>query len=214
MRMILPLLLIPVLSCAEREEPTPPPGETDERIPLTWRPCFHPEPIMTTDGWPSGFVRCDDGSFNKVATVGYSPLPYEAELLANPDSCPAGYGSDCSNHDDCDQAGHEYCIHSGEGDFPGCRCLSLCSQQEDCYADQQCLPPELGLDWAVYPRCNESWGNNENCETGSGCETGECGLSFEWDEGVLIGTFCRSFTDECRLDEHCEYGPCRHGQCH
>ena len=169
--------------------------------------CVEPDAILTASGEITGFVRCADGSINRVVVSDFDLAPYEQELIENPDSC--GWGEDhCATHEDCDPETHSFCVHDQDGDYTSCGCRTPCSSDEECGEGRACFPPELELDWASYPRCHE-----KQCSTNDDCESGECGVSFFWDEIVVMELFCRSQADDCRVDSDCEHGGCELGRC-
>ena len=172
-----------------------------------WSECQDPVAILDVSGDVTGFVTCSDGSMNRVVTVDINLSPYEEELVENPDSCGWGY-SGCTTHEDCGPSSGSFCVLSQDGEYSYCECRTLCANDDECGENSACFPPELGVDWAAYPRCH-----NIRCRIGSDCDSGECGVSYHYDDGVRLSLFCRAESDQCRVDSDCEVGQCIEGGC-
>ncbi len=156
----------------------PPPG-----------PCGEAEPVLDAAGGPSGWVRCEDGSLNRVAPSACPGPPPGA-------ACPEGGGGQCAVDSDCQARPHGRCVQVflGGKQAADCGCAYGCEADADCGADQICL-----CDAAEGSRCVTA-----TCATNAACGDGECGLSASDDGcGVTYALACRTADDTCRSNVDC-----------
>jgi hypothetical protein len=157
--------------------------------------CLAPEPTLTAGGLPTGFVRCSDGSINRVeAGHSYDLDSYEGFV----DAC-LGDGPEyeqCLTDDDCDMLTHGRCVGVDLYYAWTCSCSYLCGSDADCNG-WACVPGELlPHRWST---CGSAF-----CETNADCPSGECGLSLTGDYAYRQPLLaCRSSEDECRTDADC-----------
>lgn len=176
------------------ETATPSPASpTVEGVPVHPRGdagCVAPSPLLTADGWPTGFVRCADGSTDRVQAVPSDPTA---------DRIPACDGADGYDDAACADAprGLYYSMYGCS--WPHCVCTYPCAQDTDCGPGFACLPPEAhggGIDW---PTCIPA-----TCLTDADCPSGECGLgAVDSCDGTSYRLDCRTPDDACRVPEDC-----------
>jgi hypothetical protein len=157
-----------------------------------FQPCVGPVPILDGVGQPTGFVRCTDGSVDRVGSWTGDPETYTG-AFGDPSRFSDEY--ECNEDADCGGLPVRCVVHRSckNYDYPGCEVV--CGSDTDCLDGEVCVPPELG--GARWPTCERVG----DCRTGTDCASGECGAYIVHDEGV--GLFCRSATDTCRSDEDC-----------
>ena len=134
---------------------------------------------------PTGIETCADGSLNRFASPS-CPLCYDVAVCGRDDSacqrCAAG----------------ETCVEESDG----CRCVTVCTSDDDCGADEACMCPGDGGDQVgtrEFPICVQAaCRRNEDCGAG-----GLCGIGAEGCGGVR-GFFCRTPVDQCSTNESCE----------
>jgi hypothetical protein len=185
----------------------PPPADSTasdsaprDSAPAAQNPCTEPQPILAKDGGETGYVRCADGSVNRVAAV-----PLTGDYRGDVPECEdwVSYTS-CETDADCqDPAGGECALAGGNyGMPPFCECTWPCASDADCAATEICLPPEvheLPLRWPLCVRAR--------CRTGESCPSGECALATRGDCGWGQAQLrCREHGDECRSNQECDGG--------
>lgn len=154
-------------------------------------PCASPTDILTGSGEPTGFVRCADGSIDRVQVVpivlGEDAEPYD------PCMTDAVQPTPCMEDADCTAMTHGYCVGAYRSLSYSCWCDYLCSTDEECGTERACIPAEVwGADPHRRPLCEPAL-----CSTDSDCPSGECGLAHD---GSLA---CRTPADVCRADADC-----------
>ncbi len=157
--------------------------------------CENPERILDVAGSPSGYVRCADGSVNRVAAQVIEPA-YTDRCEDRPGSADPNLS--CEVSADCGADGYCRFGYWEPGPGSGCYCVS-----EPCREDGDC---ENGL--CYLGACVEA-----ECRNASDCESGECGLWEVHDRGSDLeltydGIVCRTAGDDCR---HGDADPCRCG---
>lgn len=150
--------------CGESTGSTPAPDSG-----FVWTPCEDPQEILLLPGMPSGYVRCADGSVNRVEAVSLVGIDYSASVPA----CPKGVSdhlAGCHADADCGDDALHQCAYRRGSEVNTCNCVTLCDEDSDCDVDQVCAPPQgaEGLDW---PMCVHA-----GCRTGAECASGECGV--------------------------------------
>jgi hypothetical protein len=159
--------------------------------------CAGAQPIKATNGAPSGFSWCPDGTIHRVAAV-----TCDASIDA-----PACTGTEttvtCASDADCTAGPHGRCVAVTSLDDLGlvtnCGCNYACVDDAECGAGNVCvcggvLP--IDNDWSL---CAPA-----ACVTGADCPSGECGIS-AYNDGCKLGVqlACRAPTDACRSNDDC-----------
>ena len=156
-------------------------------------------PIPGADGEPSGYVRCADGSVDRVGPARCTPD-------APAGFCPAGFdGGECQVDSDCVARPFGRCgLPSGLVDVPGCICTYGCATDDDCAAGAVCACDTTG-EVAAPGVCVP-----ERCNDAADCPGGRCGLArFEEGCGVIPALGCRTADDACTHNRECV--PCDDG---
>jgi hypothetical protein len=161
-------------------------------------PCEDPAPILARDGAETGYVRCVDGSVNRVAAV-----PLGGDYSEEPVTCEEWVEYGCDSDEECQDPPGGHCAQNG-GTFgfpPSCDCTWICASDADCGATEICLPPEVHkLSQLNWPICVPA-----HCRTGERCSSGECAVFTLLDCGWGLAELrCREESDECRSNWECE----------
>ncbi|MCB9780704.1 MAG: ferritin-like domain-containing protein [Alphaproteobacteria bacterium] len=160
-------------------------------------PCQDAAPILDRDGVTTGYVRCADGSVDRVGAVSVAVVDERAVCEGTEEE------RSCETAADCTEAAHGNCLTTGAlyDDTPSCTCAYSCATDSDCGAGQACVPADL-FDELSANRCVSA-----ECTRGADCESGACGVS-AWDDGCgfQVALLCRDGDDECRSDEDCDPG--------
>ncbi len=162
--------------------------------------CEEPSEILLVTGEASGYVRCEDGSVNRVEAVVLDPMQYVERIHECSDDV-ATDDSDCRSDLDCDLQEWGQCEYADAYYRYGCFCVYMCASDADCREDQLCLSAEAanGITW---PRCVSA-----ECRDGDDCSSGECGVSTKGSQcGPWAKVACRTGLDECRSNEQCGDG--------
>ncbi len=162
--------------------------------------CEDPDPMIGGDGQPTGYVRCADGSVNRV-----DALPIDVEhFLGQVPACTADEDPACVSERDCTDAPDGACAQFSNEFGPWCACAYLCSTDADCEDGQVCLHPKVyGYEW---PSCVDA-----TCTTNADCPSGECGVWMQEScDLVRAGLACRGEEDDCRTMYDCRV-PDSHG---
>lgn len=182
------MMLIPLLGCVLQPTNSDSVSQEDEVS------CVRAESITDSAGGPTGFVWCDEGGVDRLASWDGDLAPYEGSY-GKPwvvDDSP-----ECEEHGDCSPG--ERCVQNDLGScvYTAPRCTSVCASDADCLSTEVCVPPEAHKGWAQWPTCVQA-----SCHTGADCTSGECGLF--WDDGNdALWLACRGEKDTCRSNEDC-----------
>jgi len=165
--------------------------------------CVDPQPMLQAGGTPSGFVRCADGSIDRVEpAVCEEPFP--------PGTSCAGTEMflSCTADADCSERPFGRClsgtyVETGEA---FCQCSYGCASDADCAGlgfEAICACP-AGEGTPSAPTCVPA-----DCTENAACASGECGFGTR-DTGCGIEHYavCRSASDTCRADGQCNGGQC------
>ncbi|MCA9547603.1 MAG: hypothetical protein KC613_24540, partial [Myxococcales bacterium] len=155
-------------------------------------PCGQAQPVLNAAGQPSGWVRCEDGSLNRVQATACPGAPPG-------NACPEGGGGQCTVDSDCGARPLGRCVmvFLGGKQAADCGCVYGCEADADCGDGQICL-----CDAAEGSRCVRA-----TCATNAECGPGECGLSaFDDGCGVNYSLACRTGDDTCRSNTECAQG--------
>jgi hypothetical protein len=165
--------------------------------------CVDPEPMLQAGGTPSGFVRCADGSIDRV-----EPALCEEPFPSGASCAGTEMFLSCTADADCFERPFGRCLsgtyaETGEG---FCQCSYGCGSDVDCAGlgfEAICACP-AGDGTPSAPTCVPA-GCAENAE----CASGECGFGSR-DTGCGVERFavCRSASDTCRADAQCNGGQC------
>jgi hypothetical protein len=187
--------LLALLGGCGGEEPDG--GFTEGAPPLVPASCEDPERIDDPHGWPTGYVRCADGSIDRVAAVPVDPTVYERNVL---DCTSSLYEDDeCRVDADCGERSGGRCVQRSSEFVYWCVCNYICSSDDDC-AGRVCLSPEVNDTSTRWPVCVSA-----GCWTGRNCDSGECGVITAQEGGDLyLALDCRSDLDGCRSNAECE----------
>ncbi|MFO0587486.1 MAG: hypothetical protein U0441_08100 [Polyangiaceae bacterium] len=173
---------------------------------MTTDPCMNTEPILQPDGSPSGYVKCSDGSVNRVAAV--------ACVLQNKDTCKGDESFyECHTGADCMGGSNGVCVHEfSEGLTASCRCVYACETDDDCAGGNTCVCAGVSTKegYTENPFCTKG----SDCHAPADCASGECGFG-EWNINCNrdAHTFCREGDDQCRVDDDCKSDPSAPTQC-
>ena len=116
-------------------------GADTEREPYTWAPCTDPEPVLDPKGSSTGWVRCADGSVNRVEAVPVDMALYDVR------ECGVVKPGGCYSDANCTERPNGRCAEWTSFGGPWCACTYLCS------ADADCATGECGYNpCGVYPR--------------------------------------------------------------
>lgn len=182
----------PVAPAASASAPPAPAPTPVTAVPP--RTCHEPRAILAHDGSHSGFVRCKDGSIDRVQAVSCAPS------LA-PTTCTAGRGS-CTTGADCKASPGGQCVqHLSLPEADRCDCVyPTCTRDADCKSDEICACGGLGAPFPdSVPSCMKA-----TCKSGSDCPGGECALWHDSDGcHQSYGLACRTASDQCRVEERC-----------
>jgi hypothetical protein len=163
--------------------------------------CAGATAITATNGTPSGFVACPDGTLHRNQVASCDPTI----------DAPACDGTEnsisCQSDADCIDGPRGRCaavqVLDDTGLITVCGCFYSCADDAECGAGNVCVcGGVLPLDEPV-----ASWSvcAPAACLTGADCPSGECGLS-AYDNGCKLGVqlACRSETDVCRVNADCQ----------
>jgi hypothetical protein len=155
-------------------------------------PCDSPEPLLQSDGSPTGVERCADGRLIRVAAVEC------VDTLPGP-ACPSadGCAGGCTGT-------HAACVDGG-GPEPNCHCESGCATDADCEDGKLCLCAGGGSGTQCVG--GSYYGGSAGCKTGADCASGQCQLGSHSD-GCSTRWFasCATAGDACASDADCENG--------
>lgn len=205
------LLLCSLLACT-RDEPTDTPNG-----PSAVGECESPEQILDARNEWTGFVRCADGSINRVearaadTTIGGTPCPGEA-----PDT--GFYVNGCDSDSECSGPADAACVtyFDPSGGGSPCDCATSCETDAQCGPGFACIPKAA---FDIY----QTYGSTcapAACLTNDDCASGECGLSSNSDDCASVrvevhtsslGLACRTDEDTCRADGSGSGGECAVG---
>lgn len=162
--------------------------------------CVGEEAILDAGGAPTGYVRCADGSIDRVDTRAWDPT------IAEPRCTGEEVDRACEVDEDCTAGPHGACIQVNyKGGFAdACGCVYACATDADCGTGELCIGEGVREGIVKWSQCVEA-----SCAVADDCASGECGLS-AWDDGCgwRIELACRSDADECRADGDCPETPC------
>jgi len=168
--------------------------------------CGESTPVLDAAGNPSGLVECEDGSINRVASrpqSGEHASGTCAEVTESELAQELGYVDDWACSEDADCEGTESCRGMFFDGFAACGCVATCTKDTDCSGREPCIDDDLLDAGWLGSVCQYG-----TCRTGADCEqTGECGVSTSI-HALGAPTGCRTFDDECRLDDDCPGGAC------
>jgi hypothetical protein len=166
--------------------------------------CAGAQPLPATDGTPSGFAQCPNGTIHRDQVVACDPV-----IVA-----PACTGTEktitCASDADCTAGLHGKCVSAEVIDdalTTVCGCFYTCANDAECGAGQVCVcggVVSTGHDWST---CAPA-----KCTTGADCASGECAVTSYTDNCVIdVELGCRSPADACHVDEDCvsDSGPYR-----
>ncbi len=157
--------------------------------------CDDATPILQPTGEPSGFVKCADGSIDRVEQV--------TCVLQNKDTC---LGTEetlgCTTAADCVAKPNGVCLTQqlpgGTGSVSACGCVYPCQTDADCGAGKACVCA------GVSSKSNAFCSDVGACAKGADCASGECGYT-EYSDGcnTTLSVVCRDSADECRTSAGC-----------
>ncbi len=159
--------------------------------------CENPSEIELTEGGASGYVRCEDGSVNRVEAVDLDPSHYADRVAECSEDVTPNHGN-CSVDSDCGDGVEHQCRFVDAHYQYGCYCEYLCSTDADCPDGQICVAPEAasGVSW---PRCVFA-----DCASEGGCASGECGVASKGSQcEPWVYLACRTSGDSCRTNADC-----------
>ncbi len=188
---VLTILLFALVGCDRADSGAPPTAPTPT--------CEDPQRINAAVGIPSGYVRCADGSVDRVAVVPVDPSIYDARITLCQDRSSAWTGQ-CHTDGDCGDPGEDRCIYVDNEFGSWCECTTLCSRDEDCDQGQACISPAATGSRYAWPTCVTA-----SCTTGADCESGECGVAaMDYQSETYFALACRTPDDRCRTNDDCE----------
>ncbi len=157
--------------------------------------CKNPEPVLASNGEPTGYVRCSDGAVDRAMAL-------ECPVLVTAFACRGNETQRaCETDADCTAGPNGFC-KSGQRGGDGmstCGCVYPCKSDSDCGADQVCMCPGVDYDGPSVATCVPA-----TCKTNGDCESGECGATVFHDGcGTSMELACRGPGDECRSDKSC-----------
>jgi hypothetical protein len=181
-------------ACSSR---SPESGDTRASEFAAWEPCADPAPILDPKGASTGWVRCADGSVNRIEAV-----PVDTSLYSVHE-CELDKDPECTSDTDCVAHPNGHCAQWYSSMTARCGCTYLCSADSECAAGEVCVSPEVphGGTWPV---CHSAV-----CLTGADCSSGECGYtmcgaSYQTATDADLG--CRTTEDACRVNDDCSDG--------
>ena len=155
------------------------------------------EVAIIVDGVDTGYHECPDGTIHRNEAIAcaddFAFAPCQGtEMTVN-----------CATDSDCGEGPLNRCVAGSDWyGYSSCSCITTCIEDSDCGEGQHCLCPGI-----VEKR--NSWATCESagCLDGTGCESGECGVSaFNNGCGWINRLECRAEDDACRLDSECGPG--------
>jgi hypothetical protein len=145
-----------------------------------------------------GYVRCADGSINRVGPGTYEPI-VAGNCAGTEDIL------NCTTDADCNAAPYGACVSGfffeATEEYTRCSCSYGCASDEECDPGYVCVPPGLVGGTPAWPSCQPA-----TCLTDEDCgPCGECGLGGYHDNcSPVVRQNCRSAEDGCRTDQDCD----------
>jgi hypothetical protein len=163
--------------------------------------CPGAEPIMQAGDQerPTGYVRCSDGSIQRVDDDAECADPSPGGT-----ACPEASDGGCRVDADCTDRAHGRCVVQELGgllDGAWCGCVYGCVDDTDCPEDWVCACGGVheGSEYPASSRCIPA-----DCEVGEGCATGVCALGSTDDGcGVSYKLACTTPEDTCVSNADC-----------
>lgn len=162
---------------------------------FTELPCQNPVPVPQSDGQPSGYLKCADGTIHRAEKVACSGGTFAA--------CQGNEASlGCLSDADCG-TGNGKCAHLDSPDVGTyCGCVFSCTTDDDCGEGTICACDGVVQGNYTWPTCVPA-----ACATDADCAYGECGISSYADGcGFDVELACRTPGDPCRTDSQCQQG--------
>ncbi len=146
-------------------------------------------------GQPSGFMRCDDGSIDRVGPASCEPFEYGSGSC---EDFGEAFEGDCSSDADCDAGRLGRCENIDPSGF-SCSCRYFCDSDADCPGSNICAC-RITANGAITGTCVPP-----RCESGDDCgEGGRCGVTrIERDCEAPDAVGCRTGADECAAGPDC-----------
>lgn len=161
--------------------------------------CDNATPILQPTGEPSGFVKCADGSIDRVEQV--------TCVLQNKDTCMGTEETlGCTTAADCVAKPNGVCLTQqlpgGTGSVSACGCVYPCQTDADCGTGKACVC--AGVSPVYFAKDNAFCSDVGACGKGADCASGECGYT-EYTDGcsLTLSVVCRDSADECRTSAGC-----------
>lgn len=163
--------------------------------------CAGATAIPASDGSPSGFARCPDGTVHRVEKAACNPSTGVVPC-AGTESVTL-----CKQDAECGEGAHGRCgsviVSTFGGPDTQCQCVYPCVDDSECGPGKACVCA------GVVPSDNSfSFCAGAACGSGADCASGECGVS-SYANGCNIDVelACRAASDACRTDADCASMP-------
>jgi hypothetical protein len=153
--------------------------------------CSGATPILQPNGADSGYVKCSDGSINRVAAATCA--------VVLKDTCKGDeMFFECKTGADCVAQPNGSCL-TFSTDTTGCSCHYQCKGDSECGPGQACVCAGVGDPEKSF--CTSAAGD---CAKPGDCPSGECGYA-TFDDGCSTHhyLYCRDQADICRVDGQC-----------
>ena len=158
--------------------------------------CAGATPIPATNGMPSGFAQCPDGTIHRNQAVACDPT------IAAPVCNGHEKMITCASDAECTAGPHGRCVSVEIIDAAlttVCGCFYSCANDAECGAGKVCVCGGVVTTQGTWAVCAPA-----TCVTGADCASGNCGISSYIDNCVIdVQVGCRSPTDVCHVDDDC-----------
>jgi hypothetical protein len=157
----------------------------------------------------SGVFYCADGDVDGFGFVERGEaLACSGDPRLTVPACKNPGAGACATDKDCGVG--EAC--GADPELASCQCYSVCSSDSDCDSDEACLcalsPVKLDNGGGAYVAATMDLCVPAECRVHSDCLSEECAaaLSACGSGGDVIGFYCRTDNDECRMNSDCSTG--------
>lgn len=159
--------------------------------------CAGAKPLMATNGMPTGFAQCPDGTIHRNEVVA-------CDATIDAPTCTGTEQTvSCTSDADCTMGPHGKCASVELLDDTGlttlCGCFYACANDAECGTGNVCVCGgvlETDNDWSL---CAPA-----ACGTGDDCESGNCAITMYTDNcSVDVNLGCRTPADACHIDDDC-----------
>ena len=158
--------------------------------------CAGATPIPATNGMPSGFAQCPDGTIHRNQAAACDPT------IAAPVCTGHEKMITCASDAECTAGPHGRCVSVEIIDAAlttVCGCFYSCANDAECGAGKVCVCGGVVTTQGTWAVCAPA-----TCVTGADCASGNCGISSYVDNCVIdVQVGCRSPTDVCHVDDDC-----------